>query len=33
MLAGKTSLDYPNLFSPNYYISNDKIIPKYFKDK
>ena len=26
MLAGKTLLDYTNLFSPNYYKKNDKII-------
>ena len=32
MLAGKTLLDYTNLFSPNYYKKNDKIIYKYFKD-
>ena len=33
MLPGKTSLDYTNLFSPNDYQKNDKIIYKYFKDK
>ena len=33
MLAGKTLLDYINLFSPNDYKKNDKIIYKYFKDK
>ena len=33
MLAGKTFLDYVNLFSPNDYKENDKIIYKYFKDK
>ena len=33
MLAGKTLLDYTNLFSPNDYKTNDKIIYKYFKDK
>ena len=33
MLAGKTLLDYTNLFSPNDYKKNDKIIYKYFKDK
>ena len=33
MLAGKTLLDYTNLFSPNDYKKNDKIICKYFKDK
>ena len=31
MLAGKTLLDYTNLFSPNG--QNGKIIYKYFKDK
>ena len=31
MLAGKTLLDYTNLFSPNG--QNSKIIYKYFKDK
>ena len=33
MLAGKTFLDYTNLFSPNDYKKNEKIIYKYFKDK
>ena len=33
MLAGKTLLDYTNLFSPNDYKKNDKIVYKYFKDK
>ena len=33
MLAGKTSLDCSNLFSPNDYKKNDKIIYKFFKDK
>ena len=33
MLAGKTLLDYTNLFSPNDYKKKDKIIYKYFKDK
>ena len=33
MLVGKTLLDYTNLFSPNAYKRNDKIIHKYFKDK
>ena len=33
MLAGKNLLDYTNLFSPNVYKKNDKIIYKYFKDK
>ena len=32
MLSGKTLLDYTNLFSPNDYKKNDKIIHKYFKD-
>ena len=33
MVAGETLLDSTNLFSPNYYKKNDKIIYKYFKDK
>ena len=33
MLVGKTLLDYTNLFSPNDYEKNEKIIYKYFKDK
>ena len=33
MLAGKILLNYANLFSPNDYKKNDKIIYKYFKDK
>ena len=33
MLSGKNLLDYTNLFSPNDYKKNDKIICKYFKDK
>ena len=33
MLAGKTLLDYTNLFSPNDYKKNGKIIYKHFKDK
>ena len=33
MHAGKTVLDYTNLFYPNDYKKNDKIICKYFKDK
>ena len=33
MLAGKTLLDYTNLFSPNEYKKNDKIIYKCFKEK
>ena len=33
MQAGKTLLDYTNLFFPNDYKKNDNIIYKYFKDK
>ena len=33
LIAGKTLLDYANLFSSNDYQKNDKIIYKYFKDK
>ena len=33
MLAGKTLLDYTNIFSPNNYKKNGKITYKYFKDK
>ena len=33
MLAGKKLLDYTNLFYPNDYKKNDKIIYQYFKDK
>ena len=33
MLAGKTLLDYTDLFSPNQYKKNDEIIYNYFKDK
>ena len=33
MVAEKTLLDYTNLFSPNDYKKNDKVIYKYFKDK
>ena len=33
MFAGKTLLDYINLFSPNNYKKNDKIRYKYFEDK
>ena len=33
MIAGKTLLDHANLFSPNDYKKNDKIIYKYFKDE
>ena len=33
MLAGNTLLDYTNLFSPNDYKKNDKIICKYFKGR
>ena len=31
MLKGKNLLDYSNLFSPNEYEKNDKIILKYFQ--
>ena len=30
MLKGKSLLDYPNLFYPDEYEKNDKIILKYF---
>ena len=30
MLKGKSLFDYTNIFSPNEYEKNDKIIPKYF---
>ena len=33
MLGGKKLLDYTNLFSPNDYKTNGKIIYKYFKNK
>ena len=33
MLVGKSLLDFTNLFFPNDYKKNDKIIYKYFKDK
>ena len=33
MFAGKTLLDYTNLFSPNDYIKNDKLIYNCFKNK
>ena len=33
MLARKILLDYTNLFPPNDYKENDKIIYKYFKHK
>ena len=33
MLAGKTQLNYTNLFSLNDFKKNDKITCKYFKDK
>ena len=33
MFAGKTLLDYTNLFSSIDYEKNDKIIYMYFKDK
>ena len=32
MLAGKSLLDYTNLFSPSEYKKNDKRIYKYFKN-
>ena len=31
MLAGKTLLNYTNLFSPNNYKKNDKVIYKFLK--
>ena len=31
ILKGKSLLDYTNLFSPNNYEKNDKIILKYFQ--
>ena len=31
MLKGKSLLDYTNLFSPNDYEKNDRIILKYFQ--
>ena len=31
MLKGKILLDYTDLFSPNHYEKNDKIILKYFQ--
>ena len=31
MWKGKSLLKYTNLFSPNYYEKNDKIIGKYFQ--
>ena len=31
MLQGKSLLDYTNLFSPNKYEKNDKILLKYFQ--
>ena len=31
MLQGKSFLNYRNLFSPNEYEKNDKIIQKYFQ--
>ena len=33
MFARKTLLHYTNLFSPDDYKKNDKIITKYFNDK
>ena len=32
MLAGKTLIDYTNLFSPHDFDKNDQIILSYFKD-
>ena len=31
IFKGKSLLDYTNLFSPNFYEKNDKIILKYFQ--
>ena len=31
MLKGKSLLEYSNLFSPNDYEKNDKLISKYFQ--
>ena len=31
MLKGKSFLDYTNLFSPNKYENNNKIVLKYFQ--
>ena len=33
MIAGKIILDWSNLFSPDEFKKNDKIIYKFFKDK
>ena len=33
MITGKTLLDYSNIFSPNDYQKNDKIIYNYFQDQ
>ena len=33
VIPGKTLLDYTNLFSPNDYQKNDRIIYKHFNDK
>ena len=33
MISAKKLLDHTNLFSPNDYKMNDKVIYKYFKDK
>ena len=33
MLKGKTLLDYTNLFSPNDFKKNDRIIKRIFKDE
>ena len=31
VLKDKSLLEYTNLFSPNYYEKNDKVIPKNFR--
>ena len=31
MIRDKSFIDYTNLFSPNKYEKNDKIIPEFFK--
>ena len=31
ILKGKSLLEYTNIFSPNEYKTNDKIVPKYFQ--
>ena len=33
MLKGKTLLDYPNLFSPNDFENNDRVIKRIFKNE